>query len=132
MSNFATATTVSVISQLVSARANREGLDTYEKSFLVKEKQFGKYHEVYCVDHSDWAKERGATHTLYCGEGHGRGIRPAIVLKTCMYVGVDEENDQIVWERWDTSFGMRSHLVDKYVHQLTKAQRKTMLIRNEA
>jgi hypothetical protein len=66
----------------------------------VREKQYGKTHEVYDGPPCDWSKERGATHTLYCGEGLGRGTRPARLLKSVLYVGVDEADDQIVWEKW--------------------------------
>jgi hypothetical protein len=30
----------------------------------------------------------------------GTGTRPARLLKTVLYVGTDEENDAIVWEKW--------------------------------
>jgi len=67
----------------------------------VKEQSYGKRHCVYDGPPSDWAKEREATHTLYCGDGPGEGTRPAKLLKTVLYVGVDEVADQIVWEKWD-------------------------------
>jgi hypothetical protein len=31
----------------------------------------------------------------------GTGTRPAKLLKTILYVGVDEADDQIVWEKWE-------------------------------
>lgn len=46
----------------------------------------------------DWAKDRGATHTLLLELG---GTRPLKLSKTRAYVGVDESDDgQIVWETW--------------------------------
>lgn len=66
----------------------------------VKEKQYKKTHEVFTGPPCEWSAERGATHTLYCGEGPGRGTRPAKLAKTVLYVGTDEINDQIVWEKW--------------------------------
>ena len=72
----------------------------------VREKTHGLVHEVFsCAD--GWAEARGATHTLYCGEGHGRGIRAARLLQTVLWVGVDEvstadgTDHRIVWEKWD-------------------------------
>ena len=72
----------------------------------VREKTHGLVHEVFsCAD--GWAVARGATHTLYCGEGHGRGIRSARLLQTVLWVGVDETptadgtDHRIVWEKWD-------------------------------
>lgn len=73
----------------------------------VTEKTYGKRHEVYQGAPCDWSAARGATHTLYCGETQGRfglphqGTRPARLLKTVLYVGTDEANDQIIWEKWD-------------------------------
>ena len=72
----------------------------------VREKEYGKSHDVYEGAPDEWAAERGATHTLYCGEvegpygNHGRGTRPAKLLKTVMYVGVDEVDGDIVWQKW--------------------------------
>ena len=52
----------------------------------------------------EWSKERGATHTLVIDT---RGIasmgdtRPAKLLKTVLFVGIDETADGgILWERW--------------------------------
>jgi len=67
----------------------------------VKELQYGRTHEVFAGAPCQWSLERGATHTLYCGEGFGRGTRPAKLLKTRLYVGVDEQEDRIVWHKWD-------------------------------
>lgn len=67
----------------------------------VKEKDLKNRHCVYDGPPSDWAKERGATHTLYCGDGLGEGTRPAKLLQTVLYVGTDEVADQIVWEKWE-------------------------------
>ena len=73
----------------------------------VREKKYGKSHEVYEDAPCAWSAERGATHTLYCGEVDGpygtpgRGTRPAKLLKSVMYVGVDEDEDgHIVWQKW--------------------------------
>ena len=72
----------------------------------VKEKSHGLSHEVFSGAPCGWSDARGATHTLYCGEGHLRGTRPARLLKTVLWVGVDEvptadgEDYLIVWERW--------------------------------
>jgi hypothetical protein len=76
------------------------------KSILVREKTHGLVHEVFETA-DGWAEARGATHTLYCGEGQGRGIRPAKLAKTVLWVGVDETptadgtDSRIVWEKWD-------------------------------
>jgi hypothetical protein len=69
---------------------------------VVREREHGGSHDVYAEPPSPWAAGFGATHTLDCGEGHGRGTRPAILKKTVLYVGVDEKPDGegIVWERW--------------------------------
>lgn len=72
-----------------------------------KEKSFGVTFEVWEGAPCAWSEALGATHTLYCGEGHGRGTRPARLLKTVCYVGLDEalaedgEKYIIVWEKWD-------------------------------
>lgn len=64
-------------------------------------------HEVFSGAPDGWAEARGATHTLYCGEGHLRGTRPAKLGKTVLWVGVDETStadgtdSKIVWEKWD-------------------------------
>ena len=74
----------------------------------VREKEYGKTHDVYTGAPCDWSSEQGATHTLYCGETEGKygipgkGTRPAILKKTVLYVGTDEdEYGKIVWEKWD-------------------------------
>lgn len=73
----------------------------------VREKEHGKTHDVYTGAPCAWSAERGATHTLYCGEVSGpfarpgTGTRPAKLLKSVLYVGIDEVDDQIVWEKWD-------------------------------
>lgn len=67
----------------------------------VKEATHRKYHNVFDGAPCAWSKERGATHTLFCGEGPGRGTRPAKLLKTVLHVGVDEDGEGgIKWERW--------------------------------
>lgn len=49
-----------------------------------------------------WSRDRGATHSLRITHDphlHGH-TRPARLLKTCVYVGIDEVDNDIVWERW--------------------------------
>ena len=71
---------------------------------LVREQEFKKLHEVFQGAPNTWAKERGATHTLWTGTGIGKGTRPAKLLKTRLYVGIDEdEQGQIIWEKWNTT-----------------------------
>ena len=67
----------------------------------VKEREFGKTHDVYQGAPTLWAAERGATHTVWCGIGPGRGVRPAILKKTVLLVGIDEVDDKIIWEKWN-------------------------------
>ena len=67
----------------------------------VREAQYKRTHEVYGSAPCEWSEKQGATHTLYCGEGLGRGTRPAKLLKTVLYVGLDEEEDKIIWTKWD-------------------------------
>lgn len=72
---------------------------------LVKERSFGKYHCVFSGAPDEWARDRGATHTLAIGKKDigGGGTRPAKLLKTRLYVGVDEtDSGDIEWERWET------------------------------
>ncbi len=84
----------------------RDQLEKTAKYVRVREKTHGLIHEVYETAHG-WAEARGATHTLYCGEGLGRGIRAARLLKTVLWVSVDETptadgtDHRIVWEKWD-------------------------------
>ena len=69
----------------------------------VREKQYGKDHYIEHRPPCDWSRERGATHTLHCEceKRIGRaGTRPAKLLKTILYVGLDEECDQIIWTKW--------------------------------
>ncbi len=48
-----------------------------------------------------WSRDRGATHTLLITNWRpGDRTRPARLLKTCAYIGVDEVDNDIVWERW--------------------------------
>ena len=73
----------------------------------VKEKTHGLVHEVFSGAPCGWSEARGATHTLYCGEGHLRGTRPARLLKTVLWVAVDETPTEdgtdfkLVWEKWE-------------------------------
>jgi hypothetical protein len=68
------------------------------------EKEYGRDHEVYDCAPDEWAFNNGATHTLYIGKKKdigGCGTRPAKLLKTVLYVGVDEnETGGIKWEKW--------------------------------
>tara|TARA_B100000959_G_scaffold48088_1_gene49371 strand:- start:545 stop:811 length:267 start_codon:yes stop_codon:yes gene_type:complete len=73
-------------------------LQKYHISFVEKEIRLRHY----CIfgAPSDWAKERGATHTLETIDGP----RPAQVYKTFALIGVDEsDTEDIVWERWQIS-----------------------------
>ena len=69
-----------------------------QKARMVREKEYKKYHSVYDGAPCEWSLARGATHTLWISEF--QGTRPAKLLKTVLYVGTDEENDEIVWEKW--------------------------------
>lgn len=72
------------------------------KLTAVREKEYKRTHEVFEGAPCEWSAQRGATHTLWCGEGIGKGTRPAKLLKTRLYVGVDEKPDGfIVWEKWE-------------------------------
>jgi len=68
---------------------------------VVTEKEHGKDHTVFDDAPCEWSKARGATHTLYCGDGQGKGTRPAILKKTVMFVGTNEIDNNIVWEKWN-------------------------------
>lgn len=73
---------------------------------FVKERSYGRTHCVYSGAPDQWARDRGATHTLAIGKRDigGGGTRPAKLLKTRLYVGVDETDDgDIKWEKWETS-----------------------------
>jgi hypothetical protein len=65
-------------------------------------------HEVWDGAPCDWSRVRGATHTLDCGIGPGRGTRPAKLLKSVIYVGIDEADDMIVWEKWSITIKGRN------------------------
>ena len=82
-----------------------ESKPTYATLILFRESEYKKTHEIYSIPPSQWAAERGATHSLWCGEGHGRGTRPVIVKKTRILVGVDETLDGgIEWQTWTGKF----------------------------
>ena len=60
-----------------------------------------KVHEFYDCAPDQWSLDRGATHTLWLGEGLGKGTRPAKLKATVAYVGLDENEDgSIKWEKW--------------------------------
>jgi len=71
---------------------------------IFREQEHKKEHEVYNLPPCEWAANYGATHTLYIGKKkdiNGSGTRPAKLLKTVLYVGVDElEGGGIKWEKW--------------------------------
>jgi hypothetical protein len=70
-------------------------LQTYNVSF--NEVEAGHRHFCAFDAPNDWAKERGATHSLETIDG----TRPAQVYKTFALIGVDESDiGDIVWERW--------------------------------
>ena len=51
----------------------------------------------------EWSGKQGATHTVYVNAliGDGNNTRPAKVLKTVVYMGLDEnETGGIVWKKW--------------------------------
>jgi hypothetical protein len=59
--------------------------------------------EVFDAAPCVWSRDRGATHSLIITrDPHLNGpTRPARLLKTRLYVGIDEVDNDIVWERWD-------------------------------
>jgi len=67
----------------------------------VRERLYGRIHDIYDGAPNEWAAERGATHTLWTGIGLGRGSRPAILKNTVLCVAIDESDDQITWGKWD-------------------------------
>jgi len=66
----------------------------------VKEKEFKNRFDVYDGAPCQWSKDREATHTLWLGDHFAKGPRPAKLLKTVMYVGVDEVDGKLIWEKW--------------------------------
>jgi hypothetical protein len=68
---------------------------------VFKEKNFGLTHEVFCLPPDQWAKNMGATHTLFIGtkDFAGCGTRPAKLLKTVLYVMDSEIEGQ--WNKWE-------------------------------
>ena len=67
----------------------------------VKEREYRRWHAVFDGAPCEWSASHGATHTLYTGEGNGRDIRPARLMKTRLHVGIDDaENGGIVWQTW--------------------------------
>lgn len=75
---------------------------------IVREQDHRKDHVVLDGAPCEWSRERGATHTLDCGSGPGRGTRPAILKKTRLWVGVDElEGGIIKWETWTVKHRVR-------------------------
>lgn len=51
----------------------------------------------------EWSEAHGATHSLNCEVEQRMGFagtRPAKLLKTVLYVGLDEDENGIVWTKW--------------------------------
>ena len=59
-------------------------------------------HRFYDAAPCVWSRDRGATHSLIVTRDPDLNgpTRPARLLKTCVYVGIDEVDNDIVWERW--------------------------------
>lgn len=59
-------------------------------------------HEFFDAAPCVWSRDRGATHSLLITRDPDINgyTRPARLLKTCVYVGIDEVDNDIVWERW--------------------------------
>ncbi len=64
------------------------------------EKNYGNDFEFKSVD-CEWLKEQGCTHEIAVGGVHGSPYRGAKLLKTVVYVLVDEDENGNVWEKWD-------------------------------
>lgn len=77
-----------------------------DEKTVVKELDCGHNHVVTLGAPCQWSEDRGATHTLHTDEwnpttGKHGGTRPARLLKTVLYVGVDETpGGNIKWEKW--------------------------------
>jgi hypothetical protein len=69
----------------------------------VREREYKLDHYISHNPPCEWSKAQGATHSLNC-EVEQRmgwaGTRPAKLLKTILWVGLDEENGQIIWTKW--------------------------------
>ena len=77
----------------------------YASVVQFRETEYKKTHVIYALPPSQWAAERGATHSLWLGEGHHRGTRPVILKKTRILVGVDETiGGGIEWQTWTGRF----------------------------
>lgn len=65
-----------------------------------REKEYGRSFGYSDTPPNEWAAERGATHNVHVADPNCPD-RPARVLKTVAYIGVDENADgNIVWEKW--------------------------------
>lgn len=83
-------------------------MDRSKAYTVVREAEYRLDHTVIDGPPCEWSRARGATHTLYCGEGPGRGTRPAILKKTRLWVGVDELPGEIIkWETWTVTHRTR-------------------------
>jgi hypothetical protein len=62
----------------------------------------GVSHTFYDAAPCVWSRDRGATHSLILTRDPDLNgpTRPARLLKTCAYVGIDEVDNDIVWDRW--------------------------------
>lgn len=64
-----------------------------------RDKEYKNYHAFARGAPDEWARERGATHTLLKDDGTTRPLR---LLKTRCYVGVDElPGGGIDWQLWE-------------------------------
>lgn len=79
---------------------NRQVDDVMSRGYTVTrvcELDCKRWHDFANTPPDQWAAARGATHTLFTLDG----TRPARLLRTVAYVGINEdENGAIVWEKW--------------------------------
>ncbi len=69
-------------------------------SFVSKETNAYFEYSDQPILHNQWAIDQGATHVVYVCDVFCN-TRAACVLKTVVYIGVDEdENGNMVWEKW--------------------------------
>ena len=79
-------------------------VEGYVGTFCIVRSQGSRHikHEFYDAAPCVWSRDRGATHSLIVTRDpdFNGPTRPARLLKTCVYVGIDEVDNDIVWERW--------------------------------